>query len=347
MFRKPAPLVFTLAALAACATDPTTSPTSTTGTTTDRPELALLPIFGYQATVLPLDLGRAINAVGDVVGTEGGKGMYWEYKTGTTIALPVPATVDYITPVDVVDDGRVLARGNGMQGPKAFYYPSRSAAPIDIVPQRWAEPESMNDDGVAVGRYGNDRGWGGWRWTPDGGVVDITPPGFDFAWPLDISPKGYVMGWVQLGNAVTGYAWKPVGAPGAALPSGLAVYQALDGGGVLVRAPGLGSAIWTPASLTGVGPDPLRYHVERISPIGRLVGSVTDPDTRSRRAWTSYYGNPIILPLPPGFQDAWAVDVNACGMVLGRGTLTGTTTQRAIVWAKSYSCDIGPGSTDP
>ena len=74
----------------------------------------------------------------------------------------------------------------------------------------------------------------------DAGVVDITPAGFDLAWPGDISPKGYIAGIVQLVN-----------------------------------------------------------------------------------------------------------DVNGCGTILGRGKVAGTGEPRAIIWARRYTCDIGPGSTGP
>jgi hypothetical protein len=149
---------------------------------------------------------------------------------------------------------------------------------------------------------------------------------------------------------VTGFRWAQggLGGAGVALPSQLGIYQALDGGGVLVRDPAIGSAVWTPTGTSGVGPDPARYHVERISPIGRLVGSVADPNTRAKRAWTSYNASgATLLPLPSGFSEAWASDVNACGTVLGRGRVAATNELRAIIWAKSFTCDIGPGSTSP
>jgi hypothetical protein len=272
------------------------------------------------------------------------QGVHYTYATGAVTALALPPTVTKVTPVDVVNDGRILARGNGPQGPKALYYPGPTAAPIDIAAPRWAEPSAMNEQGVAVGRYGpGDRSWGAFRWSPSGGLADITPAGVDLAWPSDVSETGYVAGIIQIGNDVTGYRWDALGGPGAALPSAFGVYQALTGGGVLGRDSVIGSAIWSPTAITGAGPDPARLLVVRISPVGRFVGNHRDPLTRAQRTWTSIgTGAAVTLPLPPGFASSTATDVNACGAVLGQGVVAGTGERRAIVWSKGFTCDLAP-----
>jgi hypothetical protein len=331
----------TILVATACTTDPT-EPRTTRAPAT--PSLALIPIFGYQPSVLPLEYGAAMNAAGDVVGTLGGKGVHYTYATGAITALALPPTVTEVTPVDVVNDGRILARGNGPQGPKALYYPSPTGSPIDIAAPRWAEPSAMNEQGVAVGRFGaGERAWSAFRWSASSGLADITPPGVDMAWPTDISETGYIVGTIQTGNLATGYRWDALGGPGVALPSTFSVYQALKGGSVLVRDPAIGSAIWSPTALTGAGPDPVRLLVVKISPVGRFVGNFTDPLTRAQRAWTSIgTGAAITLPLPPGFSSSTATDVNACGAVLGHGVLTSTGERRAIVWSDSFTCDLAP-----
>src|SRR5215208_2750272 len=279
MSRKLASLALALAATA-CADDPTAPEQARDAD----PANAALIFFSssYQASVLPLDNGAAINGSGAVVGTAGGLGVF--YSGGVTTPLAVPAGFNYVTPVDVINDGRVLARANGSQGPGAFYYASATSQPVNITGPYWAEPHAMNNQGVAVGRYGAPgRTWGAFRWTPSSGLADITPAGFELGWATDISDGGYVLGWVQLGNDVSNYLWNPGSSAGVVVPL-VTTYQALSGG-VLVRHPTIGSATWSPwYGYTAAGSDPVGHRVAKISPNGRYVGSFTDPLSGQSRA---------------------------------------------------------------
>ena len=346
MVRRPSAIVPAIVAaivaaivVAACAQDATAPSDPTPARLPDAPS-SYVALFGYQATVLPLDRGAAINSAGAVVGTLAGQGAY--YAQGVTTTLALLPTVTSVTPVALLDDGRILAQGNGPQGPKALYYPAPHGSPIDIAAPGWAEPTAMNNAGIAVGRYGpHSGGWGGFRWSAATGLVDITPPGYDLAWATNISRGGYVIGWVQLGNTVSNFRWNLSGTGGVVLPHGLVMTQPLDDGSVLVRLPTLGSAIWAPWGTRPVGPDPSRLFVDKISPNGRYVGFFVY-STDTYRAWTSIGGGaPITLPVPTGFTSVSVRDVNGCGTILGQGVMA-TGERHAILWTRALTCDSGP-----
>src|SRR5215208_926351 len=338
MSRKLTYLAFALGATA-CTADVTEPKAAAPGP--DASALLFYSVWGYQASALPLDYGAAINGAGNVVGTLGGQGAY--YAQGVTTTLPLLSSVAYVTPVDLLDDGRILARGNGTQGPKALYYFNATTAPIDIAAPYWAEPHAMNNQGVAVGRFGAPgRSWGAFRWTAATGAVDITPAGYELGWATDVSATGYAIGWVQLGNTVYNYLWNPASSAGVVVPS-VTTYQALNGG-VLVRHPTIGSATWsTYYGYTAAGPDPVGHRVTKISSNGRYVGSFTDPTTDQSRAWTSIGTSAATtLPLPAGFVSARAIDVNGCGTILGSGVQAADNKTKAIVWSRSLTCDLAP-----
>ncbi len=293
----------------------------------------------YQVSVLPLEYGAAINSSGAVVGTApDGRGVY--YAGGVSTPLALLSGFTRVMPVDLVDDGRILARGTGPEGPRALYYYAATASPINISAPRWAEPHAMNNQGVAVGRFGPPgRVWGAFRWTAAGGMADITPAAYDLGWVTDISENGYAVGWVQLFNNVYSYRWNPGGSAGVVLPSSIHHRQALNSG-VLVGHSTMGSAIWSPWSLTAVGPDPSRYAVAKISPRGRLIGNHLDAATGANRPWTSIgNGAATLLVLPPGFASVTATDVNSCGTILGNGFDTATNSRRALMWNRRLTCD--------
>ena len=301
----------------------------------------------YQPSALPLESAAAINSSGAIVGMLGGAGVY--YSQGVTTTLPLPSNISKVTPVDVIDDGRILTRGNSPQGTKSLLYFSPTAAPIDIAAPYWSEPYAMNNQGEAVGRFGAPgRSWGAFRWTPATGVRDITPPGYDLGWVTHLSESGYAAGWVQLGNDVHEYRWNPGGLPGAVSPSRVVLYQALEGGSILVKHPTLGSATWSlSGAYTATGPEPVNLRVVKISPNGRNVGNFKDAATGQSRVWTSKgllagSGTVYVLPVPDGFSNVWVTDVNACGTILGYGDQTADNARRAIVWTRTTSCDISP-----
>ena len=125
-----------------------------------------------------------------------------------------------------------------------------------------------------------------------------------------------------------------------ALPSGLAVRQALDGGNVLVTHTTFRSAIWSLTAIKPVGPDPTLYRVDKISPSGRLIGSFQDPTTGEARPWTSIGSEAATaLPLPAGVSYVEAVAVNACGTILGRGYRLSDGTQHVVLWPRNFTRD--------
>ena len=352
MSRQLAPFALALAltltlAAGACAPDAPTAPAAAS-----RPR-ALISAYvfssdGYQPSVLPLRSAVAINRWGAIIGrTPDGKGVYYS-SSGVLVQLKLPLTSTLMVhPVDLLDDGRIVATGVSASGLKALYYSNPWASPISIAGSSWATASAMNSQGVAVGYYqAPGARHTAFRWTPSGGLVEIAPAGCDESVALDISDGGHVVGWVECGSDSTGFRWNPGSSEGMRLPSGFSGRRALDGGSVLGRHPTIGSTIWWSATLAlaGAGPNPALLGVSRISPNGRYVGSSTDPVTGQSRAWTSIGTDaPTFLPPPEGFSHVWATDVNACGTILGYGHQGSDATARAILWRRGTACDLESG----
>ena len=333
-----------LAATAACAPDATAPAPARQ----PAPSALLVgSLSSYQATVLPLRYGAAINSSGAVVGTmPDGTGVY--YANGApTVLLPL-TPFDTVTPSGLTNDGRIIAREGGPSGARALYYASPTTSAIDIAAPHWGDPTGLNDQGVVVGRYrpagptGRDAAF---RWTlGSSGVTSIQPAGCEESFPLDLSESGYATGKVLCGGTNKWYRWNPGGAAGVLLPTGVTwALQPLENGRVLVRYPYDRSSTWGPTSgFFGAGPNPDGLFVQKISLNGRFIGTYTDPITERSRAWTSTStatGSAITLPLPAGFESADVRDVNACGTILGFGRRTSDGQFRAIVWSRSMTCD--------
>ena len=342
MPRQLAPLALALAA-AACAPDATAP--AAPRESAPRP-LVFAAFLSYQPTVLPLRTAKAINGSGAVVGTVANE-QGAHHAQGVTTILSVPLGHTRVVPVDLLDDGRILAKGEGPQGSTALLYASAAtASPLAIAGRFGTTATAMNNQGVAVGTSFLT-GQRAFRWTAATGAVDITPAGCESSSVLDISETGFVLGRVGCGGVSDVIVWSPGSSSGVALPRDFFPIQALSDGSVLGRFPGIGSAVWSQWSgVTGAGQNPSAFPVRKVSPNGRYVGTFVDAATGRTRAWTSIgTGAPVTLPLPAGFASTFAVDVNACGTILGGGQLASDGSSHVIVWSRGMTCEVSGVST--
>ena len=197
MSRRPAYIALVLAVTVAAGAPDATAPTDA-----PRPGPAsplLVSRYGYQASVLPLQSAAAINRSGAVVGRlANGLGGYYANGITTVLALPSDGSADRVDPVDLLDDGRILARGyvQGWPWPqRALYYPSRTSGPVVIAvpsyPTLTIHAFAMNGQGRAF------------RWSSSTGFTNITPPGQAIAEAFDIAETGQIVGRIGYSEGTT------------------------------------------------------------------------------------------------------------------------------------------------
>jgi hypothetical protein len=200
---------------------------------------------------------------------------------------------------------------------------------------------------VVVGSFSVPVGGGitnthAFRWTTFGGLVDITPPGYQFAAALDVNDAGYAVGYGWLpGGHVQALRWNPAGV--ATVLVGDEAMAIAENGDAIGAADGFATTRrWTLAGQYSPLAGPQASNPSDISVPGRIVGwTYAYASINPHRPWTVFNGATTWLPVPNAASVQNVVDlrVNACGTIIGTridnsGAMTG------LMWSKFW-CDIG------
>lgn len=305
--------------------------------------------FGYSVSSLPFS-PVGISDYGAIVGNANGVAVA-SVNGGPVTPLPLPPGLGPNYQVDAISQAGVTvgdANGVGIiwQVNPACPSPGACVPPVRIVtPGNVAiVPKAVNNSSVVVGSFGDHA----FRWTPQGGFEDITPPGGYEASAEGINENGSIVGYT-FGRSYYAVRWSP-GTPAVAtfLDTGRAERIRDNGDAVGSKEvwPGDFTRLWT---LTGKSfwlAGPVVAHIDGFAETGRLTGHTTGPSTDPQQApWTFYQGTTTMLAWTPqpGVNQVSHLAVNTCGTIVGTQSFVGG--ERGLMWTKA-SCDP-PGSTLP
>ncbi|HJU05058.1 MAG TPA: hypothetical protein VJ692_07870 [Nitrospiraceae bacterium] len=294
----------------------------------------------YSMSVLPLDAAFAINTSGAIVGRVGANAAV--YMQGNVVLLPGKEGYSNLTATDIADNGFIVGSGLSAGNRRGLFWSSTTVAPMDMgALGSEVSPMSINSQGVAVGFYESPPHLSpkAFRWSLGTGMTPIAPAATSISQAFDISEIGYVAGlafYDSIGQQVV--RWNLDGSA-SRVNDGYAD-RALRNGSVLGRGSG-GSTVWTlQGTAILIGPKPATHVVKQMSAAGRLVG-FTVGEVTSPRAWTTWNSNiPQYLPVPAGAVGSAAVDVNACGTILGTVKLSANV-EKPVIWSR-LTCDVLP-----
>lgn len=298
--------------------------------------------FSYSLSVLPLDAAFAINNSGAIAGRTGGNAAI--YTQGNVVVLPGKEGYSQLTATDIAENGFIVGSGLSAGDRRGLFWASTTAAPVDMgALGSVVSPMSVNSQGVAVGFYESPpHGVSpkAFRWSLATGMTPMAPATTSISQAFDIAESGYIAGlafYDSIGQQVV--RWNLDGSASRITGPGYAE-RALSNGSVFGRGMD-GSTLWTlKGAAILIGPKPSTHLVKQISSAGRLVGSTIGEPT-SPRAWTTWQSSTAqYLPVPAGAIGSSAVDVNACGTILGSIKLS-LNVDQPVVWSR-ITCDVLP-----
>jgi uncharacterized membrane protein len=313
-------------------------------------ELPTLPSYLRAAT-------RDLNDRGQVVGVASGESgaarqaVLWSrrpWKPGSAQPLPVLPGMFHGEASAISRNGipvGVSSLGSAARATLWKKGPGGDWEPIDLEPPPGltiALATGVNSRGTVVGWAANPNEVVGgdivqravlWRRQPGGGYLPVeleTPDGFQSRGAA-INERGDVVGTVLRTEVEDGVSF---------LRSDIIVWRRPFGrhGGdertpiVLTPLPGLPTTQAPAINLLG---DVVAYAQVRNGPVTTTRPLLWKRHRlgRPRRA----YGDPIELPVPEGFTDAWATDINFCGRIVGTAFVwEGLTlvSSRGVVWTR-------------
>jgi hypothetical protein len=346
MLRSRAPILFLAFVVAAC--DATTAPPQPERREPP-PSLALVT-QGYVATQLPI-YPSGINDNGVIVGTVGVYAA--RYHNGAMTILPRLPGVSGNHLGDAINrQGAMaghIANGRGLFWAGPTQFPQQIIAPNFGPGSAPVTPYAINGSNVVVGSFRNSVGTRAFRWTPSGGLADITPRGFSSAVAADINDAGYVVGHGDLstgtGTQRVALRWAPgAGSAASILPGSMGEAVAIRGNGdAFGRINSYTLRIWPLAGVPYSVAGPALGLPDDISPLGRLTGTTSRfAPVNPGRAFTIVGGTTTWLPVPNAATTAftWTVEVNSCGSIAGMQMFSNGSVG-GVLWTRSFACDLG------
>jgi hypothetical protein len=297
-------------------------------------------VLGYTMTELPF-VPVGIDDNGVIAGNHNGAPVV--YANGTISLLPMSLALQTRGyHANAMSRNGAIAAGGGDGG---LYWRTQTSTPIPFNSPGLSPiyPSAINSHDVVVGTYGHSGETLGFRWTPTGGFVNITPSGYYMVTPTDVNDAGYIVGYARQRSTgwVVPLRWSP-GATQAEELDGWVATAIRENGEVLGRRHGIQTLVAWPLS-GGSFPieSPMESHVSDVSGAGRLVGYRYNAGVGP---WTKLGGTTTWLPLPdlayipePLFLQ---MRVNTCGSIVAKAKLpNGQYT--GVLWTSSR-CDAAP-----
>lgn len=289
----------------------------------------------YSMYALPMDHAYAMNNAGLIVGDDDGKGAV--YVNGQVAYLASPQGYTDVKAWAVSNNGIIVGTGMSAGHQRPLKWNSYTSPGVDMgAIARITQPLAVNSSGVVAGytMTSSNAAPRAYKWTPATGTVDIHPTGYDISTVYDVADSGFMSGYTNYGNNQFYAArWYPSGAFGS-IARGVG-YRTLENGTVYGTGLTNEARMWDVSNTaTLIGPSPTTHVVKQISPNGRYVGV-----SYSGTAWTTMNGGALVtLPVPAGTYGA-AIDVSACGTILG-SYQANINDYHPVIWSKT-TCDLG------
>jgi hypothetical protein len=278
----------------------------------------------------------AINDSGVAVGGADGNSVAVAFANGQLIRLPATGftrTLAYA----ISNAGSIVGFGSTATSSYGLFWPSLTSEPIRITGPNGStmRPVAVNSQGVVVGWGDASRAA---RWTAATGMTFMDPLGSIGAEPWDLSETGYVAGTIRFSETQRAIGrWNPNGTSGVVDWNGFA-WRVRDDGGVIGSAEG-GSYLW---SVSNTRTPLASYAVRDMSSTGRIVGR----DNVSEALTQATPNGPVqALPRLPNGGGGFAIDVNACGTIVGMMSPLNDY-QRPVMWSRA-SCDVQTTASVP
>jgi hypothetical protein len=308
----------------------------------------LHPFHSYSMTVLPLDAAHAMNSLGVIAGTVGGKAAI--YREGNVVLLQGQAGYTALAATAISDNGIIAGHGLSAGHQRPLFWANETAAPRDMgALGNWVWCRAVNAQGVVVGSFEQrpaQLGQGqAFRWSLADGLRAIPPNQTSQSVPVDISESGYVTGHADyLSDGRYAVRWYPDGGIGQiALGYGQQVFEDGSVAGQDAATTFGRSTLWSLQNAARlIGPYPTSHIVRHTGPSGRRAGfTVGVTETGQTGAWTTRHDGepPVYLPVPAG-ATGYALTVAGSGAIMGSVKLS-TGQDQPVLWTK-ITPDIEP-----
>lgn len=279
-----------------------------------------------------------INDSGVAVGGAEANSVAVAFANGQLIRLPATGytrTLAYA----ISNSGSIAGFGSTATSSYGLFWPSLASEPIRITGPNGAtmRPVAVNSQGVVVGWSGD--GPRAARWTAATGMTFMDPLGSTGATLRDMSETGYVAGTINFGETTAAMGrWNPNGTSGVIDWNAFA-WRVRDDGGVIGTGEGGASYLWSVSNTR----TPLAYYIVRdMSATGRMVGK----DSSVGAVTQATPNSPVqALPRLPNGGAGFAIDVNACGTVVGM-MAPPNDSERPVMWSRA-PCDVQTTASVP
>lgn len=293
----------------------------------------------YVVTPIPMHYVYAINDSGVAVGGANANQEAVAFVNGQLVRLPAAGYVRTLATA-ISDSGIIVGTGETSTASYGLFWPSLTSPPIRITGLAGSmRPTAVNSQGVVVGWAAEQRAA---RWSPATGMTLIEPLASTTSAPTDLSETGFATGNVQFGESSAAMArWNPNGTNGVIDWGGYA-WRVRNDGGVL-GSMGASSYLW---SVSNTRTALTSWVARDMSSKGRLVGYQSDSSfLRHATTQAAPNGYTQLLPSLPNGTSSYAIDVNACGTVVGMLSVA-QGPEKPVMWSRA-SCDVQTAAAVP